>query len=386
MTKPWETTADLVAAAEVGGHDVSAALLARWHRAGLLPAPSQSSLGRGRGSESRYPAGTADRLLVLLDLRGRRRSLDELAWGMWWAGSAIPTSRARPYLSQVLQKAESDLARLVDHKGSLTSTAEEALQEAHRARLPPGPLAWVRRRIGPCRFDEVMEGIIWVAAGEGDKVTSEMAELIERSFGLDRARRGPGPTGAGWLEGSPVENLLGASKLIHPRRLAAVVANSSDQDLEKARGEVQLVVAVLGALGQLVKAMGDRWAYGFGPVGAMLDSFAGAPTGQATLVALWRSLEEVGWRAAMDTLLLALSEVDLPPSASAFLEALRREIPEASSALLRAVGTLADPDRQKEAKGEIARLRERHGPEIDDVAARLGLRRADSASDRGSGG
>lgn len=370
----WETTAELLAVAEKVGCSLTPGLLARWHRAGVLPTPKQRSLGRGRGSVSCYPPGSRDQLVVLLSLRPRRRRLDELAWAMWWNRSGIPTVRARPYAVRTFESMNSVLAGLIAEDGAFSEEVERFLDGADRARLEPRALGWVRNRLGVDDFDRLLDGVLRQVSGSTDAAPSEQtAALIERGFGLDRARDGPGPDGAGWLEGSLIEALGAAAELLNPRRLGAVLAASSDAELERARDEVQQFTAALVLVGRLVEAMGDRWAYGFGPLGALLDETVNTSAGQVQLVGVWRSLEQAGHREGMDTVLDAASKVSVPPGAVAFFKALRRRLPEARPALAEAVRSLADPAHRGAVEDKIRHLRDRHAAEIDALAAEIGL-------------
>jgi len=84
-----EGARDLLAAASEAGFVVSEAQLARWHRAGLLPRPRQLSLGRGKGTVTAYPSGTALQLLALCRIRVNDRSLARAGFRLWWEGYAV---------------------------------------------------------------------------------------------------------------------------------------------------------------------------------------------------------------------------------------------------------------------------------------------------------
>lgn len=79
-----EMTADeIVQYALDCGVSVSRAQLERWHKAGLLPLPRRVHLGRGRGTESRYPAHAAPQAVTIAFGRELDRSLDSMAWYAW---------------------------------------------------------------------------------------------------------------------------------------------------------------------------------------------------------------------------------------------------------------------------------------------------------------
>lgn len=373
MWEGWETAPELLAAAEVAGCPVTAGQLARWHRAGLLPSPRQRSLGRGRGSVTCYPPGSTDQLLVLLSLRPHRRGLDELAWAMWWERSEIPTARARPYATRTFQNMSTVLSRLVDTDGNFTDEVEQFLDRADQARFEQRPLGWARSRLGTYDFDQLLEGLLRLVSSGGGAACEQTAALIERGFRLDRARNDPGPDGTGWLTGPLAETLADAAEMLNPDRLDAVIAASSDLELQRARDEVRQFVAVLVSLGRMVDALGDRWAYGFGPVGGLADAMISAPAGQVQLVAVWRSLEQAGNRDGMDAMLSIAADLRVPSAAPDFLRELRRRVPQTRPALRLTAGSLGDPARHEAAEERIRQLRHRHATEIDALAAEIGL-------------
>src|SRR5262245_29124758 len=84
-----ETTDEVIA--YVAAHDcqVSRRQIAEWHRVGLLPTPS-TEYGGQAGSTSVYPYGTGQRVVAIFELKKTRRSNDDIGWGLWWDGYAMP--------------------------------------------------------------------------------------------------------------------------------------------------------------------------------------------------------------------------------------------------------------------------------------------------------
>jgi hypothetical protein len=64
-----------------------------WRRLGLVPGPVVQRLGRGRGTQSTYPEGTADRVAEIAALVDRARSLHTVVLGVFGTGRT-PTERA----------------------------------------------------------------------------------------------------------------------------------------------------------------------------------------------------------------------------------------------------------------------------------------------------
>ena len=63
-----ETLWDINALVEVSGVSISKGQLERWRAKGLLPKVPQIGKGRGAGSEIRYPLGTAQQAVAIVQL------------------------------------------------------------------------------------------------------------------------------------------------------------------------------------------------------------------------------------------------------------------------------------------------------------------------------
>jgi hypothetical protein len=109
-----ESREHVIAYASGLGYPVTPAQLARWHRAGLLPRPSQRSLGRGRGTMTTYPPGTAAQVVALCQIRDDERRLDRIAFRLWWAGFTVDLAVIRKQMQAVLRSIETDLQRSAD--------------------------------------------------------------------------------------------------------------------------------------------------------------------------------------------------------------------------------------------------------------------------------
>lgn len=151
-----QTREQVLLTAADAGCPVSAEQLARWHRAGLLPRPRQRSLGRGLGTVTVYPPGTASQVVALCRIRSGHRSLDRAAFQLWWEGFAVDPEKVWAPLTQVAKTLDSDLATI------------RAGQGAVAVRL--GGLA--DRRIGRQRLKRLEATIRSAAEKETDPVTS----------------------------------------------------------------------------------------------------------------------------------------------------------------------------------------------------------------------
>src|SRR5215207_5229172 len=112
--RKWESREELLSLARSSGFDLSEPQLARWHRAGLLPRPTQRPLGRGHGTQTVYPPGTEGQLLALCGVHAEVRSLDRVAWHLWWAGYDVSIDCIREFLSSVVAEWDEKAQGLID--------------------------------------------------------------------------------------------------------------------------------------------------------------------------------------------------------------------------------------------------------------------------------
>src|SRR4051794_13006618 len=95
-----ETSAEILAAAQVARLTVSKAQLARLHRARAIAMPMVISRGSG-GTVSVYPRGTAEQVVRLSRLAARERRLPERAWLSWWLYGGQLSEAAREVMVRV---------------------------------------------------------------------------------------------------------------------------------------------------------------------------------------------------------------------------------------------------------------------------------------------
>ena len=199
-----ETAPDLMEAVKQAGFSISPQQLARWHRAGLVPQPHQRSLGRGKGTRTEYPPGTARQLVALLHLRKRFRHLDDVGSRLWWRGFAVSErystgqlQAAAKLIDDVKRKAlEAINARDGDDE-TRSDSISEMLESLTHARLPAGFVKRVRKRVGRGGFVSLASRLMEVVAGlfaatstfEDPAETLKDNRILEKATGLSRARQ-----------------------------------------------------------------------------------------------------------------------------------------------------------------------------------------------------
>src|SRR5687767_8653099 len=92
---PGVSAAELMAHAKRQGFAVTAYQIERWYKQDVLPRPVRRALGRGRGTESRYPLVSLRQLVSLRELLARHRSLARARWWLWWQRYPVPMARVR---------------------------------------------------------------------------------------------------------------------------------------------------------------------------------------------------------------------------------------------------------------------------------------------------
>jgi hypothetical protein len=318
----------VVAYASGLGYLVTSTQLVRWHRAGLLPRPSQRSLGRGRGTMTTYPPGTAAQVVALCQIRDDERRLDRIAFRLWWEGFNVDLAVIRKQLQAVLRSIEADAQRAADD-------------------LPRrGVDAIMRRSFGQRRVEAMMTAAMCPPADLDRMITWEAPWPPS----LDHMADSIGQLVADRITNAPTSDL---------------VAQATDEDLILARERTR---ALLGILQNCLAPLG--WLYGkggaaFRVMDRLLNSLA--PADYVGIVALTLALTPA-------IPLTALGELDSgsePPLAEdlRLVLAIRDQVPGAAEVFTpMAVRALL---RNKEAAGryrpDIEAFVSAHRQEIDAV-------------------
>lgn len=169
---------DLLVAVAEAGFTVSEPQLARWHRAGLLPRPRQLSLGRGKGTATAYPPGTALQLLALCRIRHTEHSLARAGFRLWWEGYEVeadlilgPLQTSAAAIDAILglgppvrQPAATPADRLLSKRLGRQSVARMS-DDARAALLAESPT----------------EAVDWVAIAESPPSLQDLSGLVVRA-------------------------------------------------------------------------------------------------------------------------------------------------------------------------------------------------------------
>ena len=376
MDEGWETREQLFAAASTARHPVSPSQLGRLYRAGLIPGPQIRGLGRGRGTESRYPSGTAARLVRVMEIHARERRLAHTAWRLWWEDGGVITPPARELLTRVARSVDEERDRLAallvgDEAGTPAAVAEmdQLYADAENDRVR-GPLGEARRNVGRERFATVVRVLAEIGAGRiaargDDDDQDDAGRLVERALGLDRARTDRLAGSVPWLTSEPGIDLAMLSRIVGSRSMLDL-ADSNDSQLELARVEIQSLVAAVTAIAPLLERLHGRGAFGLGMMGRLVG--ARNPRSQALILLGWLTLR------SNDTLRDGLQQIAaIVPQATAtaqlhgVISQLREEVTVLAPVLTdeRLAAAQLDEDAAKELNAEITRLREHHTESFD---------------------
>jgi hypothetical protein len=259
---------------------------------------------------------------------------------------------------------------------------ESVYRELERDRLPPR-LGGMRRNVGSAGFASVFRVLAEVFsgrfAGYGETEDEEEAnreDLVERAFGIDRARSEPLADGEPWFEGSSEEDMLSLSALVDDCSLSEL-AEAEEADLNAAREELHAFVDnVLTVSSVVLKTLGP--AAGLGTATAV---FRDMRTGeQATLLIFWLMLRTAArLREEMSSQIAVHGEGDALRILHEGLVEWREEIPAYAEVFSdeSLAAALRDPGAQGQRDEELRRLYLDHGPEVDRfVGRRPELRRA----------
>jgi hypothetical protein len=335
MSDRWEIKDELLAVAAAAGFEVSEAQLARWHRAGLLPRPQVRSLGRARGTQSLYPAGTSKRLIRVAEVHAREHRLGYAAWRLWWEDGGRLSKPARELLEAVAAKFDSDRAELAevwdaDQRGE--EQAQQKIDELYRvaeeARLEP-PLSEVRGRMGKESFARLLPLLVELGLGrlsgwDNNAEASEQATAFERGIGLAHARIGRAGAEP-WLQDGIGPDLARLSEFIsrHPMN---ELARASDDELDQARQQLRAFLATVTAAATYIGYLFGDEAFGFGPIARALK--LEHPRRQAFFLLAFAGMRrEPDLHVGIETLAALQPQAEAARRAQQAMEQMRIEVP-----------------------------------------------------------
>jgi hypothetical protein len=207
-------------------------------------------LGRGKGSETLYPAGSTEQLLVICEALKKKRRLVEVTWALWWRGRPVAEER-------VWELCEWEIVRLqersvaagfdVDYEDGDPANPVEIIDAWARRSHLPKPLSAIRRQLGADRLAGFAIFLIKASAGAQPGFSQQEedldAETLAKGFGMANAQDAEGALElVEWLSDLPK----------HREALAA----ASFDELCAARDEVRKAAHLFMAFAAMVAADG----------------------------------------------------------------------------------------------------------------------------------
>lgn len=269
MADGGEPAAKVVETARAHGYVVTDDQRVRWHRAGLLPRPVQRHLGRGHGTETVYPAGTAAQLAALLRLHnGKRLRVGHAGWALWWDGWPVDTAFARDFLGEMAIEWERSFGQLRD-EGGACELSEVAWRVIY-GRTDTPVLRRALKRVGSKRSPDFKRLLIAIAAGrfedfmpEADKAGATDEDVFKRGMGVyRRSKFSPAHQGAIWLRGDLAGLLRGAQEALSPQAIRTALDEATDDDLMRARDECHALLTGLDNVRAVMEHQFGSGGYG----------------------------------------------------------------------------------------------------------------------------
>ena len=382
-TGSWEPRAALLKAAASAGFKLSEPQLGRLHRAGLLARPQVRMLGRGKGTVSEFPPGTALRLLRVLAFQRKERSLNVVAWRVWWEdGGALPSS-VRTRLAGVAERGDSLREQSADLLLREEAGDEEAARhlediegEMQSGRLS-GIMGAVRRSTGRDRIGTLARVLLEVMAGrfesygqdiedpalEGESERSEKAALVDRALGSPTSGRLTALDDQRFRDSEEV--FAHITRVFSERSLSSYL-EAEDEVIDRARAEIRGFLTLASTMGPLVRRLIRSDGLGSNVAIKALD--AREPGEQALAVLGWLVLRhDTELASSMMGLVALLPKVTATVRLDQIRTTLAEEVPELAELLSdRSHGrAIKDADYAKRRTAEITKIADAHRERVD---------------------
>lgn len=269
----WEPTQDILDYLGFAGVETTRDQLARLHRRRLVGEPFHDQNG-GRSSLARYPAGTAERMLRISQLRSSTKQLDELAWRLWWEGFDVEPDLIRTYLLKRATRWDEQLRelRMVAGESSDDEKGErDVLEEVFFEHLKVGPaMVSARKRLG--RGSELYAEFSALLI---DLMHADLSSLDRNDDGLfDReATGGTAPSNADESRRAG-EIALQAMQNSMDTAFIQLVASLDDKEIANARPVALRLLGLISNVGSIVQEVFGGSGHGRDNVGKSLITMA----------------------------------------------------------------------------------------------------------------
>jgi hypothetical protein len=288
---PKETAKDVLDYVKFAGYELSLDQLMRLHRQRLIKRRFHDE-GGWRDPKTRYPMGTAERMLRIVQLDATTKKLDELAWRLWWEGSVVEPDLVRDYLVKMANHWDERLGEI--RNGSTTAHEDVVIGERdvldevffqHLTLVPSTAAERIRLEKGSKIYVEFAAILTDLLSGEFATVTEGVPSIFEHDA---LARRGDSSevrtTPAD--DGSALETLQNAASL----PCAEVVQSLTARQIERARPVAFLLSQIIGSVGEIMNDLFGGAVAGRDTAGKSLVAMSDSPEEQVLSLLLSSSL------------------------------------------------------------------------------------------------
>jgi len=313
----WEPTQDILDFLGFAGVETTRDQLARLHRRRLIGEPFHDQSG-GRSSLTRYPAGTAERMLRISQLRSSTKQLDELSWRLWWEGFDVEPDLIRTYLLKRATRWDEQLRelRVVAEANNDESGERDVLDEVFFQHLKAGPaMVSARKRLG--RGSELYAEFSALLI---DLMHGDLSSLVRVDAGLfDRQATG----GSALIDEESRragDVALQAMQASMDTAFIQLVASLDDKEIASARPVALLLLGLISQVGGIVQEVFGGSGAGRDNVGKSLITMAENSDEQVLALLLTSSfLKDDAVRGALP----GIAPTTAPPPTISFLDFLR---------------------------------------------------------------
>jgi hypothetical protein len=248
---PQETARDVWDYLKFAGFELTRDQLVRLHQRHLINEPFLNPNG-WRDPKTTFPAGTAERMLRIAQLKSKTKHLDELAWRLWWEGSSVDPGLIREYVTKIAQRWDDRLNELRTATNAAAAEEEQGerdvLDEVFFQHLKLAPsMTTLRKRLGRGSdiYVEFAGLLIDLLGGEFSLLHRPETDLFARPVGhVDAAN----DAGRRWSGNTVLDVMNDSSALPY----VEVVASLNDAQIESARPVALLFTKVITEIGEIV--------------------------------------------------------------------------------------------------------------------------------------
>ncbi len=262
----WEPTQDILDYLGFAGVETTRDQLARLHRRRLISEPFHDQNG-GRSSLARYPAGTAERMLRISQLRSSTKQLDELAWRLWWEGFDVEPDLIRTYLLKRATRWDEQLREIrmvAAETPEVEKPERDVLESVFFEHLKVGPaMVSARKRLGRGSelYAEFSALLIDLMHGDLSSLDHTDVGLFERE-----SEQRPRPKS----HGAPATSRCRRCRLSMDTPFIQLVASLDDKDIANARPVALRLLGLISSVGSIVQEVFGGSGHGRDNVGKSL--------------------------------------------------------------------------------------------------------------------